>query len=493
MIPERRLAILFPALILCILLTVGRSASASEPAQEGKTYSPEAVREDFATLYRNLEASAYDLFIHTDKTEFDAEYERLLGTITGPMTALEASRLFQSFVVLARISHCTIQFPVEAFQEWYRSGGRFFPFDLTFDGKRAFIVFDWSQTDGIDGGDEPLTVHGMNIDEFMERLFRLVPGENDYAKRALLEVGGIWPQYWYSFGGFGAGPVRIRKKNGRVVELEVSGIDIERYRALRDSATGLELTKEGREFRFIEDIAYLRPGTFLNLSSNDLSEQETFDKTEFISFIDSVFTVIAATKPDNLILDLRGNTGGSNTFSDPMIAYLADRPFREASSIHFRTSRITKEFWRDFDDPAAADLKHQIMTREDGERWSEEGGFTQPRSDSLRFEGSVFALIDRFSLSQAAVVASVIQDFGFGTLIGEETSYIPSSCAAVHTFDLPHTQMQVVYPKACGVRPNGDESPHGVIPDREVKEDYFSEGDEILQAALEIIRESGGD
>jgi len=461
-------------------------ARAQQPAQ----FPPEAIRGDFATLYQNLKASAYDLFIYTDKTEFDAEYERLLGTITEPMTAHEVSRLFQSFVVMAKISHCTIEFPIEAFRDWYRSGGHFFPFDLVFDGDRALIAVDWSQTDGIDAGDELLAVHGTRADEFMEELFRLVPGENDQAKRASLETGGLWSRYWYSFGDFEAGPVWVRKKDGREVELEVSGIDIERYRALSASLTKPEFMKAGREFRFIGDIAFLRPGAFMSLSSNDLSEQETWDNTKFLSFIDSVFTVIAARNPENLILDIRGNPGGGSSFSNPMIAYLADRPFREASSVRFRTSRITKEFWRDNDDPAAADMKHQIMTREDGERWSEVMEPYQPRSDSLSFAGRVFVLIDRFSYSNAAAVAAILQDYDFATLIGEETSFNPSNCGGGPSFDLPHTQMEVVYPRLCGVRPNGDTSPHGVIPDHEAREDYFTEEDEILNAALRLIRGS---
>ncbi len=134
-----------------------------------------------------------------------------------------------------------------------------------------------------------------------------------------------------------------------------------------------------------------------------------------------------------------------------------------------------------------------ILTREDGERWSEVMEPYPPRSDSLSFEGRVFALIDRFSYSNAAAVASILQDYDFATLIGEETSFNPSNCGGVHTFDLPHTQLEVVYPKMCGVRPSGDTSPHGVIPDYEVKQDYFTEEDEILQAARRIIRESKGD
>jgi C-terminal processing protease CtpA/Prc len=389
-----------------------------QSTQELQTYTPEAIREDFATLYRNLQDSAYDLFIFTDKTEFDAEYERLLSTLTEPMTAHEVSKLFQSFVVKAKISHCTIQFPIGAFREWYGAGGRFFPFDLVFDGDRPLISVDWSRTDGI---------------------------------------------------------------------------DIERYRALSDSLTEPEFMMDGREFRFFGDVAYLRPGPFMSLSSSDLSEHETWDPTEFLSFMDSVFTVIAAERPENLILDIRGNPGGGSSFSNPMIAYLADRPFREASELRFRTSRITKEFWRDYDDPAAADLKHEILSREDGERWSVVQEPYPPRSDSLRYEGRTFALIDRFSYSNAAAVASILQDYGFATLIGEETSFNPSNCGGVHTFRLPHTGMEVVYPKVCGVRPSGDVGPHGVIPEHEVRQDYFTEEDEVLQGALRIIKESRGD
>jgi hypothetical protein len=182
-----------------------------------------------------------------------------------------------------------------------------------------------------------------------------------------------------------------------------------------------------------------------------------------------------------------------HSVSNPMIAYLADRPFREASSLNIRTSRITKEFWRDYDDPAGADLKHEILTREDGERWSQVMEPYPPRNDPLTYQGRVFALIDRFSYSNAAAVASILQDYGFATLIGEETSFNPSNCGGTHTFVLPHTQIEVVYPKLCGVRPSGDTGPHGVIPDYESIEDYFTEEDEVLQAALRIIGESGGD
>lgn len=225
----------------------------------------------------------------------------------------------------------------------------------------------------------------------------------------------------------------------------------------------------------------------MKLGARDLSDHETWDNTTFLSFIDSVFTEIKARGSEKMILDLRGNPDGGSAFSNPLIAYLADQPFREASEMRFRTSRHTKAFWQDYDEPGAERLKNEILTREDGERWSEEGEFHPPRNDSLSFRGEVFAIIDRFSFSNAAAVASILQDIDIATLIGEETSFNPSNCGGVHTFRLPHTQMEVIYPKVCGIRPSGEISPNGVIPDFQVKENFFTQEDEVLMAALEII------
>ncbi len=110
MSPAQRLVVVLGALTMCVPFAGCRTTP--QPDQATRTYSPRAIRDDFATLYRTLQDSAYDLFIYTDKTVLDAEYERLLDTITDPMSAHEVSRLFQSFVVMARMSHCTIEFPI---------------------------------------------------------------------------------------------------------------------------------------------------------------------------------------------------------------------------------------------------------------------------------------------------------------------------------------------------------------------------------------------
>lgn len=451
-------------------------------------YSVEEIREDFAYLYETLQASTYDLFLNTEKSDFDREYERIYNSISEPMTYLQINRLFQPFVALAGFSHCTLDFPSVAYRRWYEDGGRFFPFDITFAGDRMLVLINWSENEDIVAGDEIMAINDKSVEQVLREMFVYISGENDYAKRTLIEICTLMDWYWYVFGEYRTGTVRIKKQDGHILDLVVDGIDLDDYREVAKSVQQVSFIKEGREFKFIADIAYLHPGTFLNASSNDITKSDTFRNEEFLDFLESAFTEIARRKAENLIVDIRGNNGGDNSFSDPMIAYFADEPFRIASSFRVRTSQMTKEFWKDIDIPALSELKHQIMTLENGTRFEADSKKTEPRNDYLSFKGRVFVLIDRFTCSNAAVVAAVIQDYDFGYLIGEETSYVPSSCAAVHTFDLPQTKMRVVYPKACSIRPNGDPSMRGVIPDLEAIGDVFTEQDEVLERALELIR-----
>jgi C-terminal processing protease CtpA/Prc len=477
------------ALVLIYQLALPITANGAEnlPSNEPGPYSAEAVREDFAYLYETLQISSYNLFLNTNKPDYDRAFEQVMNSITGPMTFLEINRLFQPFVVLAGFSHCVLDFPSETYQRFYQNGGRWIPFEISFRGDKVLLSANWSENTQIEAGDEILAVNGTDIHQLLEKIYTNTQGENEYAKQAILENGSFMDRWWYVFGDFPSGAIRFRKPGGEQINIEVVGLNLEQYRQRVQTVQSPSFMKSGRTFEFIGDVAYLRPGDFLNAESHDISTQEAFNNDEFLDFIDSAFAEIAMKKPQYLILDLRGNNGGDNSFSDPMIAYFADRPFRIASKFSVRTSQVTKSFWKDMEIPEHMEMKQKIMTLEDGTRFDIELDPTQPRTDDLGFKGELITLVDRFSFSNAAVVAAIVQDYGFGILVGEETSYTPSSCAAIHKFMLPNTEMGVVFPKACSVRPNGDTRMRGVIPDHKIHDDPFTREDEILDAALQLI------
>jgi len=478
------------ALVLIFLLIspVTTNGAGNLPTGEPITYSAEAAREDLAFLYETLQVSSYDLFLNTTKADYDRAFAQVMNAITGPMTYLEISRLFEPFVALAGFTHCTLYFPSEAYRQFHENGGRFIPLEISFWKGKVLLSANWSDNEQVEAGDEILAINGIDIGQLLEQLYAYQQGESQYAKRTLLETGSFKRNWWYVFGGFSSGTVRIKKPDGQQVNTEVEGLTLEQLQQRTKTGGAPSFMKSGRTFEFIGDVAYLRPGTFLNAESQDISTHEAFNNEEFLDFIHSAFTEIARKKTQHLILDLRGNYGGDNSFSDPMIAYFADQPFRIASKFSVRTSQVTKSFWKDVEIPELADMKQKILTLEDGSRFDIDLGTTQPRTDDLAFKGDVTTLIDRFSFSNAASVAAIVQDYGFATLVGEETADTPSSCGAIHTFELPNTKMGVIFPKACMVRPSGDASMRGVIPDYEVSDDPFTQEDEILDAALQLIQ-----
>jgi hypothetical protein len=458
------------------------------PAQE--KFPANLIKEDFKYMYNTLQASTYDLFMFTDKESIDREYDKIYNSIHDSISLVEIHRLFQSFIALADFSHCKLIFPQSSFRNFYRNGGHFFPLMICFIDNKARVLLDYSENENIAVGDELLKINGQPFESILKQMYPYLSAENEYLKRTFLEMSGLMHTYWYVFGDFDKSSIELKKSDGEIQTVQLEGVSVGEYNSfVKNNPNIPSSNNKERKLKFIGKTAYLHPGTFLNNRSRSInvSDHKTFDNEEFIHFIDSAFSEISKNNSQDLIIDIRDNSGGDNSFSDYMISYFATKAFRSASVFQLRTSKMTKSFWKEVDIPKYEKLKEQIMTLEDGERFEADLNETSPKNDTCRFKGNIYVLINRYSYSNSATAASIIQDYGFGTLIGEETSCVLSSCGGVHQFSLPNTNIDVYYPKTYSIRPNGDTSLKGVVPDYHVEHDPFTESDEALEFALELI------
>jgi C-terminal processing protease CtpA/Prc len=183
----------------------------------------------------------------------------------------------------------------------------------------------------------------------------------------------------------------------------------------------------------------------------------------FTAFIDEAFGDFLDSGAKSLVIDLRNYPGGDNSFSDPMISWIADRPFRFASQFLVRSS-----------DEAAASNQARLDASPDavqgvsgryaeayratprGETFPFEIALAEPR-EGAKFEGEVYVLVNRNSYSNAVNVASIFQDYGWGEIAGEPTADFATTYGAMEHFTLPNTGFKVGFPKAYIVRPSGDE------------------------------------
>jgi hypothetical protein len=461
----------------------------SVQAQPSKRFSKEEIRSDFEYLADTLEAVHYNLYAYTKKEGFDSMYDEIEHSINDSLTVMQAYRLFQPYLALAKMSECVIFPPFgEYWGNYLRNGGTVFPLNLGFSKGKVFVKDNFSNESQISKGDEIISFNGKPIKEFMEGVYHFMSGWNEYYKNSYLENTNFSRFYWFIYGNCDTFHLEIRKKDGRGITVQLPAISGWDYEG--------KLSKQypphnpPREFRFINnDIAYLYPGEFVNNPGkwDSLSQATRWDNKEFCHFIDSSFSAFRKMKAKSLIIDLRNNLGGSNTFSDHMISYIASKPFSFFSKAKVRTSRITKDFWKNINIPSVEELKQAILSHENGSRFEVSFPDNQPQPDSLRFTGNVYVLINRFSFSNTTSVASIIKDYKLGKLIGEETPDFVSSYGATQQFSLPNTQIAVTFPKGHFIRVSGDATPQSVVPDYQVEDNTSDGKDNILQYTIGLI------
>lgn len=275
--------------------------------------------------------------------------------------------------------------------------------------------------------------------------------------------------YWQVFGRQDDFTVKI-SSNGTVKEEPVKAVNlIEGFEMKRTEILNAKI-----KLKFYGATAYLNPGSFSG------------DEQLYRQFIDSAFVEIKEIASKNLVVDLRNNAGGDDTFSDYLVSYFADRPFTWNLDFTLKTSRFLKEHVRQHYDTTAVFWK-SVLTHKNGEIYNWTFEPSQPQSPGKRFLGDVYVLVNRQSHSQSAATAAQIQDYDFGTIVGEETGDYPSLYASQFQYQLPNTGIPVKVSKGYILRVNGSTTEQGVIPDLFIQDHLLDEEDEILERLLQQI------
>jgi C-terminal processing protease CtpA/Prc len=470
-------------------------AAAQNRLSNGERFTPAVLRADFTAMYESLQSAAFDLYAFTKKPELDRAFGKILASLTKPMSFLEAQIRFQEFVALIHVGHARVDSPAGAWRQYLENGGRAFPLALRIVNGRTFIAQNRSGVESIARGDEIVKLNGRSMPEWLQRTERHVSAETPYMAHSLMEFD--FPMYlWVEAGTAANLDLVVRKGNVKTQSLTLPArtqAEMKEYAATQPPSLNLE--DPLRDAKILPDnIAYLRPGPFYNAEAK--TGAEAWDVSGFQKFIDHAFARFVAAEAQRLIIDLRGNPGGDNLFSDIMVAWFADKPFRFFSQFKVRVSPESIKANADriaHDAAAAGSVSRQYAEMyakaKPGDIVDFEMPLVPPREGD-RYRGQVFLLIDRQSYSNAVAVAALVQDYKFGLILGEETSDRATTYGAMEKFKLPETGLTIGYPKAKIVRPNGDLRSRGVIPDIAISiPTVESPVDEVLQRAIAIARE----
>lgn len=435
--------------------------------QSEKKFGQNEIIEDLDYLNNSLKDTHYNLYAYTSKEDFLKNYKYVKKSITkDSVTLLQATTIFQKVISAANNGHTEIDFPGASYGTYAYSSGTIFPLEIAFENNKNLIRKNFSNNPDIKIDSEIISIDGVLMKDILTKIYPQVSAERTYFKNAKIEMYSFPRYYWQLFGKQDNFEVEIRS-NEIIKKYSLKAINlIDDYENKRTNILNSKM-----KLKFLDKSAYLNPG--------DLSG----DEQKFQKFIDSAFVEIKNSKSKNLIIDLRNNAGGDNSFSDYLVSYFADKPFKWNSKFTLKTSQLLKEHTKKYSD--TSDVYFQkILTHKNGEIYNYEFDKYHPQPKEVRFNGKVYVLVNRQSYSQSAVTASQIQDYRFGIIVGEETGEFPTLYASLFQYPLPNTGIVVKVSKGQIVRVNGSEKQEGVIPDIIIKDHLLDEQDEILNGLL---------
>lgn len=238
--------------------------------------------------------------------------------------------------------------------------------------------------------------------------------------------------------------------------------------------------------------AHLQLGTFAFWN-------KSFDK-KYKFWLDSVFKIVKTEQIANLIVDIRGNVGGSDDILNEVLAYLMNKPFGCENPTRYLYPKLTtpdslKNILWTWDEDFKADKsanKFKINNLGFYENQKEVGNCKEKQPNKGAFEGKLYLVTDASNSSATFLMAQTLRNAQRATLIGEPTGGNLQGINGLRLcfLQLPNSNFEIDIPLVFQT-PSTAQKDSNILPDVLVKtsQESIAKGEDIqLQYILKLLK-----
>ena len=269
-------------------------------------FSKQKLQEDYLQFRNILESTHPALYDYAPKVSLDSIFDKNFDKIDSELD-------FRTFLILmtevisnvgcGHSSHCIPN------KYWSVAPEKLFPLQLTGANNKIIVRGSYSDVISVPVGSEIIAINGQPVDLVLNRLMLLTSADGfNPSYRHTKSIKNFSVKYSLAFGFFDSYVVEYRESGNKQFKKEIvqpvakAMIDKSKHKARELSFQIEEKTQTGV------------------LTINSFGYYGEVDM--FQSFVDSVFSDIRQNKTENLILDLRGNSGGDPFCAAYLWAYL---------------------------------------------------------------------------------------------------------------------------------------------------------------------------
>lgn len=299
-------------------------------------------------------------------------------------------------------------------------------------------------------GQEITSLNGTDFKAFIKPILDRIPAETAvYKGRGFTRNQAFWWDFSRLLEGTGELRLALRGSDGKKTEKTVVPITLNEFNSLGHMTP-----------------SYAR-GPNVSLRLYEKEKTAWLDYRSFIAskeeeaVLDKIFREIKASGFKDLVIDIRGNGGGSTNIGEFIFAYLTDKEFRQVSRMVLRLSPESMRmhpYYKKCRDRMGQNLDIPSSP------WK------AAKKPEAFFEGKVRLLIGNDTFSSATKFAVTFRDYKMGEIIGHETGGVSTCFGEALPMRLKNSGIRysVSDKQFFSPKPRPGDDRHGVLPDVEL-------------------------
>jgi hypothetical protein len=485
-------------LIFIVIIATG-CGSLKSSFNPNRKYSPQQLEKDYSIFENVLEESHPGLYWYTSKDSMDYYFNWGKQQIKDSLTEPEFRKVLTYVISKMNCGHTTTRFSKKysKYLDTLRNE-KFFPLSLKLWDDTTVVAANLNRRDSIlKRGTVIRGINDKTIKEITDTLFKFISSDGynlTHKFQSLSNRGTFGSLYAGVYGLANRYTIdysdSVGKRHSVIIPVYDPARDTTNRSAIRRF---IRPTKKERKRMNLQTMRSLRMDTAGGVAFLDVN---SFGRGYRLKrFFRRSFHSIHKHHVQHLVIDVRGNGGGSVTNSTLLSKYLANQKFKVCDSLYAinRHSRYRKYIGKYFFNR----LFMLVFTRKksDGHyhfAWFENHSFKPKRKN--HFDGKSYVLIGGNSFSATTLFTNSIIEQGNVIVVGEETGggAYGNTAWLIPDVKLPETKVQFRLPLFRLVMDkNQPKTGHGIMPEVEVKpnvEAIRRNADYKLDKAIELIR-----
>ncbi|MEW6467407.1 MAG: S41 family peptidase [Bacteroidota bacterium] len=476
------------------MLSCPALAACGQQYDPWKKYGLDALKEDFLVFRYALEESHPGLYSFRSKGYMDSVFSAAQKRLQGPMSELDLVRILAGITAQIGCGHTAVAASDDYWALHLNREPVLFPLLIRYIGKEMYVREDNSGTNSLPVGTRILTINGTAIPELTKKLFSMIPGDGFIETSKYVQLNVDFYLYYN---------ILIGSPAEFVMDCELPGGEKKTVTLKAMKASALKKVRDERlaklnlpKFRHLRLKIYPDSGIGVLTVHTFSHKVLRKNKEKFKSFIKSAFRLIKRSGVKNLIIDLRWNTGGEDTYEGYLYSFIADSVFRVYRNNYITTQKAFS-YPNYMDKPYRFNLYKKMAVKnevgKDEIRFLKMRKWKKPKKEN-HFGGKVYVIINGGTFSAASSFASLANHHKRAIFIGEESGGDYYGCNGVvyPQLILPNTSVRVRFPlvrnvfDVKGFPARG----RGVMPDYPVErsvEDLMANRDTELRFAIDLI------